>query len=78
MPGYNNIWNPLDNILASIRYSLSRYGSLSSAWRGVGYATGGLINQEGLYRLAEEGFPEFVIPTDPARKNRCHEIISIS
>src|SRR5699024_12646635 len=37
MPGYSNIWNPLDNILASIRYALSRYGALSSAYRGVGY-----------------------------------------
>src|SRR5699024_2679677 len=37
MPGYNNICNPLDNILASIRYALSRYGLLSCAYRGVGY-----------------------------------------
>src|SRR5699024_11244117 len=40
MPGYNNIWNPLDNILASIRYALARYGSLSRAYRGVGYKQG--------------------------------------
>src|SRR5699024_7988554 len=39
-PGYNNIWNPLDIILASIRYALARYGSLSRAYRGVGYKQG--------------------------------------
>ncbi|MFS9604975.1 transglycosylase SLT domain-containing protein, partial [Klebsiella pneumoniae] len=42
MPGFNsNIFDPLSNILASIRYALSRYGSLSAAYRGVGYANGG-------------------------------------
>lgn len=40
MPGYNNIWDPLSNILASIRYTLSRYGSLARGWQGHGYAEG--------------------------------------
>lgn len=35
-----NIYDPLSNILASIRYAVSRYGSLSKAYRGVGYANG--------------------------------------
>ena len=39
--GFNkNIYDPLSNILASIRYAVSRYGSLSKAYRGVGYADG--------------------------------------
>lgn len=39
-PGYNNIWDPLSNMLAAIRYTLSRYGSLANGWRGHGYAEG--------------------------------------
>lgn len=39
-PGYDNIWDPLSNILASIRYTLSRYGSLANGWKGHGYAEG--------------------------------------
>lgn len=40
MPGYNNIWDPLSNMLAAIRYTLSRYGSLANGWKGHGYAEG--------------------------------------
>lgn len=36
----SNIYDPLSNILASIRYATARYGSLEKAYRGVGYATG--------------------------------------
>lgn len=41
MPGYDkNIYDPLSNMLASIRYAVSTYGSLSAAYRGVGYEDG--------------------------------------
>lgn len=45
MPGYNrDIYDPLSNILASIRYALARYGSLEGAYnRKGGYALGGLV-----------------------------------
>ena len=40
-PGFNkNIWDPLSNILASVRYAVSRYGSLTNAFQGHGYANG--------------------------------------
>ena len=30
LPGHGDIWNPVDNIIAAVRYSLSRYGSVSN------------------------------------------------
>lgn len=40
-PGYDkNIYDPLSNMLAAIRYTVSRYGSLAKGWRGHGYASG--------------------------------------
>lgn len=64
MPGYNNIWNPLDNILASIRYTLARYGSLLRGWRGVGYEEGGFIEKEHLAMVGEGDKREVVIPLE--------------
>lgn len=43
MPGFGNIAAPLDNILASIRYTLARYGSLAAGWKGSGYDSGGWL-----------------------------------
>lgn len=40
----NDIWDPLQNIVASIRYTLARYGNLETGWdRPGGYAEGGLV-----------------------------------
>jgi len=30
LPGHGDIWNPVDNIIAGVRYSISRYGSVSN------------------------------------------------
>lgn len=63
MPGFNsNIYDPLSNILASIRYALSRYGSLGNAYRGVGYENGGIINKQHLAMVGEGNKEEVVIP----------------
>lgn len=63
MPGFNtNIYDPLSNILASIRYALATYGSLTNAYRGVGYANGGIITKEHIARVGEGNKEEVVIP----------------
>lgn len=63
MPGFNsNIYDPLSNILASIRYALATYGSLSAAYRGVGYEYGGIVNKEHIARVGEGNKEEVVIP----------------
>lgn len=63
MPGYNsNIFDPLSNILASIRYALSRYGSLTNAYRGVGYENGGVIKKQHMAMVGEGNKEEVVIP----------------
>lgn len=63
MPGYNsNIYDPLSNILASIRYALATYGSLGNAYRGVGYENGGIINKQHLAMVGEGNKEEVVIP----------------
>ena len=61
MDGYDtNIWDPLSNILAAIRYTVNRYGSLSNGWKGHGYASGiGVFTMSdfirGMPKLADGG-----------------------
>lgn len=75
--GYNtNIYDPLSNILASIRYARSRYGSLTSAYRGVGYANGGFITKQHLAMVGEGNKPEVVIPLDKAKRSRALQLLS--
>lgn len=72
MPGYDkNIYDPLSNMLASIRYAVSRYGSLAAAYRGVGYENGiGDINLSDLLpslpMLDVKWFKDGGILTEPA------------
>ncbi|WP_420123724.1 phage tail tape measure protein [Nakamurella sp.] len=44
LPGYSSdIYDPLSNIIASIRYVLARYGSIPAGMRGVAYDWGGWL-----------------------------------
>ena len=72
-PHNKNIWDPMSNILASLRYAISRYGSIAAAYRGVGYENGGLVSQDGLYRMGEGNKKEMVIPLE--KPQRAAELI---
>lgn len=63
--GHDKYNNTLDNLMAGMRYAKVNYGNglLDKAKR---FATGGLIKNTGWYNLAEGGYPEYVISTDPA------------
>ncbi|MEZ1980668.1 phage tail tape measure protein, partial [Staphylococcus aureus] len=67
--GYTNYNNPVHQGISAMQYIVRRYG-----WGGFkragdyAYATGGKVF-DGWYNLGEDGHPEWIIPTDPARKN---------
>jgi TP901 family phage tail tape measure protein len=85
--GFNNILNPVHNILAAIGYIKSRYGNvwnvpgikaMRKSGKYVGYKTGGLVKNRGLYELVEDGWPEYVIPTNPSRRTEAMKLLALA
>lgn len=77
--GHNDIYNGYDNLLAAINYMKHRYGTSDAAFTRVasyGYANGGLVSKNGVYELAEGDMPEYVIPTDVAKRGRAWQLLS--
>lgn len=67
------MFDPLSNILASMRYALARYGSLPAAYnKAGGYANGGIIDRP-TFGLVGEAGPEAIIPL--SRPNRAAEVM---
>lgn len=78
-PNHGNIRNGYDNLLAAINYIKHRYGTSDAAFNRVaayGYANGGLVSKHGVYELAEGNMPEYVIPTDIAKRGRAWSLLS--
>ena len=77
--GHDNIRNGYDNLLAAINYIKHRYGTSDAAFNRVaayGYANGGLVRKNGVYELAEGDMPEYVIPTDIAKRGRAWQLLT--
>ena len=47
LKGHGDIWNPVDNAIAAIRYMFARYGHVVDA-NGQGYRMGGIIGGDGV------------------------------
>lgn len=85
LPGLNDIWNPIHNAVAAIRYIKARYGNvfnvpgIRNLLRGrgyVGYAEGGIATKPQLAALAENGWKEFIIPTEPRMRKRALSLLA--
>ncbi|WP_281829530.1 transglycosylase SLT domain-containing protein, partial [Lactobacillus amylolyticus] len=82
--GYTNWTNPMDQAISAIGYIKARYGgignvpgikSLARGGKYVGYANGGIVSNEGLYRLAEGNKSEYIIPTDYSKHDRAVQLL---
>lgn len=81
LPRYNDIWNPVHNAIASIRYIQDRYGSpfntlgISNMSKGGGYRgykDGGIITYPHMAYVGEEG-EEAVIPL--TKRTRAQQLL---
>ncbi|EKI4610926.1 phage tail tape measure protein [Staphylococcus pseudintermedius] len=75
--GHDKYNNTLDNLMAGMRYAKVNYGQglLDKAKR---FASGGLIKKSGWYNLAEGGYPEYVISTDPTLYSDSMKLLALA
>lgn len=76
--GYTNFNNPLHQGISALQYIVRRYG-----WGGFNraaayaYKTGGLV-YNGLYHLGDDGYPEWIIPTNPSREDDAAKLLALA
>ncbi|HAP2790711.1 phage tail tape measure protein [Enterococcus faecalis] len=78
MPGHNDRMNGLDNLLAGMRYAMSRYGKegmLQVIGHGHGYENGGIISMPQFASIAENG-AEAIIPLAQAKRSRAVQLLN--
>ncbi|GGP17398.1 hypothetical protein GCM10011346_52910 [Oceanobacillus neutriphilus] len=81
--GFGNIYDGYHQLLAFFNNRTWRrdlpYGKRGWGPRGGRkFGTGGKIFKNGLYQLAEGGFPEWVIPTDPSRRTEAMKLLALA
>ena len=71
--------NPITQLRWMKSYVNSVYGGAKQAYefwiKNHAYANGGLVNQFGLYPVAEQNKPEMIIPLDTSKRNRATQLL---
>ena len=80
LPGHDDIFNPVDNAIAAIRYMIAEYGSVEAvlgprAGGWYGYANGGLVDRPTFSLVGEDG-PELIVPLSDKRRNRRRDLLT--
>lgn len=76
LPGHTDWRNGYNEILAAIKaLEEGKEGGWGNVGNGHGWANGGLVSTHGLYEVAENNKPEFIIPTDITKRGRAYQLL---